>query len=167
VNAAEGPIGAGLRKLESAPRVTFCGYCGERPDGSTGTESRICPRCKMGLLLQTPRNLAPRSSDPFVVTDGQMRLRAVSELAERVLGVSEVEAVDRSLDEFLVPAETTPAAAARLRATLCEVAVSPYGSNSPGAAVLRPRDTYGVRHGVRIVPCEPGPAALIVFEEAL
>jgi PAS domain-containing protein len=121
----------------------------------------------MGLLLQTPHNLAPRSSDPFVVTDGQMRLRAVSELAERLLGVSEVEAVERSLDEFLVPAATSPAAAARLRATLCEVAVSPYGSHSPAAAVLQPRDTYGVRHGVRIAPCEPGPAALIVFEEAL
>ena len=119
----------------------------------------------MGLLLQAQGAIAPSTSEPFVVIDGQLRLRAVSQLAEKLVGVSELSAVGRALHEFLEPAERRPHAEAELNALLRNVAL---GSAQPrGTAVLRPRATFGVRHGVRIGRCEPGRAALIVFEEPL
>src|SRR5438270_1265536 len=90
----------------SRPQKLFCGHCGRSPaEGDAETASRVCSSCGMGLMLQAPADLAPSADDPFVVVDSSLTVCAVSRVAEKLLGVSETDAVNRHVGEFLVPAD--------------------------------------------------------------
>src|SRR4249920_3628468 len=86
------------------PLKIFCGHCGRSPDPESDVRaSRVCIKCGMGLLLQAPAETAPSPKDPFIVVDGALTICALSRQAERLLGVSETEAVNRHIADFLVP----------------------------------------------------------------
>ena len=147
-----------------AEPVAFCGYCGTRPAGDAARESRVCERCRLGLILTAAAGLAPGEGEPFVVVDELMRIRAVSRRAERLLGVTETEAVHHHLGDFLLPVEGSSDALGRLTSA---IAVASRLDAPAQRAVLRPREAFGVRYGVRIGGCAPGPAAVVVLADGL
>lgn len=144
---------------------TFCGHCGEEPEVSaTRDEStRVCSRCGMGVYLTAPAATAPSPKDPFIVVDGSLTVCALSKEAERLLDLSETEAINRHITEFLAPGETDAPASGNL-AELLTWAVR--GEASPKDIVVRPANTFGVRYWARVGPCEPSNAALLVLADA-
>jgi PAS domain-containing protein len=153
------------RDVAARPVSTFCGHCGRAPDASAEEEaqSRVCPRCRMGLLLQAPTDVAPRPEDPFIVIDSTLAVCAVSRQAERLLGVTETQAVNRHVGEFLAPAHAEPAPGENLAAM---ITASAAGDAVPRTVIVRPNGTYGVRYWARVGPCGPPRAALLVLADA-
>jgi PAS domain-containing protein len=135
-----------------------------RSSRSTGRESRVCEHCRLGLILTAGDELVPAEREPFLVVDELMRVRAVSKRAERLLGITETAAVNQHLGDFLVPVEGGAEPTGRLAAVIAAAS----NLDSPVQhVVLRPRDAFGVRFGVRLGGCAPGPAALLVLAQGL
>ncbi|HVW17856.1 MAG TPA: hypothetical protein VHB30_06365 [Solirubrobacteraceae bacterium] len=148
------------------PRVVFCGHCGRPPEDGLAPEvgSRVCRRCNLGLLIEAPESLAPKAADAFLVVDSTLSVCGLSRRAEKLLGLREVDAVDRHVTDLLVPADTgvdDPGRPHALSALLVGAASDP---GAPVASmVLRPVDEFGVRFAARIGPCGPAPSALVVL----
>lgn len=149
-----------LAGLPAAPLARFCGHCG-RPPEDPAQEGRVCERCRLGLILQAPESAAPKASEPFLVVDRTLSVCALSRKAERLLGVTETQAVNRRLTELLLPADTETGAARSLAEL---VAVAAGGAHhGPASVVVRPADEFGVRFRARIGPCGPSAGALVVL----
>ena len=148
----------------SEPTKIFCGHCGRSPqtDGEQQA-SRVCSKCGMGLLLQAPASSAPAQSDPFIVVDGSLTICALSRQAEKLLGISETEAVNRHVSDFLVPGDSENAGGQNL-ASLLSCAIR--GEVPTGNVIVRPANTFGVRYWARVGPCGPPTAALLVLADA-
>jgi hypothetical protein len=146
---------------EPRPHVLFCGHCGhaagtERP----GPSSRVCERCGLGLLIGAPPELAPGPEDPFLLVDSVLSVCGMSVLAEELLEVSETEAVNHHVNEFLVPADAEASGPGDLVNLLIHAA---RGAGEVHEVVLRPTAEFGIRHWARIGPCGPPQAALLVL----
>jgi PAS domain-containing protein len=147
------------------PLKTFCGHCGCGPEGEerVNRDSRVCDKCGLGLLLEAPAESAPGPSDPFLIVDGALNICALSREAERLLEVSETEAVNRHVAEFLVPADAETSSGESLASLL---AWATRGESPATQVVIRPTNTFGVRYWARIGPCGPPSAALLVLADA-
>src|SRR5947209_862141 len=68
-----------LEREAPAPPVSFCSHCGTRP--APGSEqlsrSRVCGTCGLGLLLESPADVAPNEGDAFLVLDRSLAVCAV------------------------------------------------------------------------------------------
>jgi PAS domain-containing protein len=162
--SAIGPLRAvGTGFAPAGPRVVFCGHCGKAPESGVLPEagSRVCDRCHLGLLLEAPQAMLPKADEAFLVVDRSLAVCALSRRAERLLGVREVEAVDRHVTDLLVPADAEAQGPHVLSALL--VAAATGADDVPAEAVLRPADEFGVRFAARIGPCGPTPGALVVL----
>lgn len=150
---------------ELTPRVVFCSHCAKVPPGGAAPEvgSRVCTSCGLGLLLEAPEALAPRPKDAFVVVDKTLSIQGLSKRAEKLLGLREIDALDRHVTDLLVPAdaESDPTRPHALSALLVAAA---SGSDDVTEAVLRPPDEFGVRFAARIGPCGPAPGAVVVLD---
>src|SRR5436853_4272570 len=98
-------------QTDAREQKLFCGHCGRAPEteltsAKADANSRVCSSCGMGLLLQAPAEFAPSPSDPFLVVDGSLTICALSRHAEELLDITETEAVNRHVGEFLVPGDT-------------------------------------------------------------
>jgi hypothetical protein len=146
------------------PDSLFCGHCGQ-PPGQTpagGKPSRVCKRCHLGLILNADAELAPTPADPFLVIDGSLTICALSQHAERLLDVSETQAINRHVSEFLVPADAEP----RPGRDLISVILMALDSEAPAREiVVRPANEFGVRLWARIGACGPPSAALLVLAD--
>lgn len=163
-DAAQTPLRVVRKGEANAPLKMFCGHCGRAPDSdAAGETSRVCSKCGMGLVLQAPAEIAPSPKDPFVVIDGALTICALSRQAEKLLGVSETEAVNRHVAEFLVPADSEGASGENLATVL---AFAARGENPSSNVVVRPTNTFGVRYWARVGPCGPPTAALLVLADA-
>jgi hypothetical protein len=152
------PVEVNERGLEV---VSFCGHCAMAPEPVVQAQpSRVCGHCGLGLVLQASADLAPRRDEPFLVIDTTLSVCAVSASAEELLDIEETKAVNKHVADFLVPADANAPSAENLLALLVEVA---SGSGEPRTAVVRPRQEFGVRYKVRIGPCGPPHAALLVL----
>jgi hypothetical protein len=140
-------------------RAHFCGHCGAPPVMLPAP--RVCGRCGLGLVLEADADHAPAPGAAFLTVDRALTVCGMSGAAEDLLCVSEVDAVNRHLAEFLVPAEAS--ASAHELATLIISAMSE--THVDAAAVVRPPDEFGVRYRVRIGSCGPPQAALLLFDE--
>ncbi len=100
--------------------------------------TRVCPRCGMGLLLSAASDVAPTREDPFLVIDGALTIRAVSERAEELLGLAETEAVNEHVLNYLAPAEAEGAGPENLVSLLARAA---SGETAAHDVVIRPRAT--------------------------
>jgi hypothetical protein len=87
----------------------------------------------------------------------------MSRHAERLLGISETDAVNRHIADFLVPGDAESPTAENLAAV---VAWAARGDAPARSVVLRPTNTFGVRYWARIGACGPPSAALIVLADA-
>jgi PAS domain-containing protein len=117
----------------------------------------------MGLLLSAASDVAPTRDDPFLVIDGALTIRAVSERAEELLGLAETDAVNQHVLNYLAPAEAEGAGPENLVALLARAA---SGETAPHNVVIRPRDEFGVRLWARVGACGPPTAALLVLAAA-
>lgn len=156
-----------LRAVEvSAPEPrTFCGYCGARPEPASVSETRVCADCGLGLLLTTDAGLAPAPHDAFVVVDAGLSVRALSRGAETLFQLAEIDIVDQTLDQLLVPADTADGARGRLHALVSGAARAPLSGADPEVEIVRPARAFGVRYRALVGRCEPGRAALLVLAE--
>ena len=149
---------------EVAPRVVFCSHCGKPPEGGVAPEvgTRVCQRCNLGLLLEAPPALAPKDREAFVVVDRTLAVQALSKRSEKLLGLREVDAIDRRITDLLVPADAEAQGPHALSALLVEAASS--STDEVTNAIVRPADEFGVRFAARIGPCGPTPGALVVLD---
>ena len=141
--------------------VLFCGHCGRAAAiDIAAPASRVCGRCELGLLIGAPADLSPASSDPFLLVDSTLSVCGMSALAEELLGLVETEAVNRHINELLVPADAEGSGPGDLVNLLVHAA---RGAGEIHDVVLRPTDEYGIRYWARIGPCGPPRAALMVL----
>ncbi|MEA2318329.1 MAG: hypothetical protein QOD44_2518 [Solirubrobacteraceae bacterium] len=141
--------------------VLFCGHCGTAAAiDISKPSSRVCGRCEMGLLIGAPPDLAPAPSDPFLLVDTTLSVCGMSVLAEDLLGVSETDAVNHHITEFLVPADAEVSGPGDLVNLLIHAA---RGEGEVHEVVLRPSAEFGIRHWARIGPCGPPRGALLVL----
>jgi hypothetical protein len=144
--------------VDRPPDVLFCGHCGH-PAGEASA-SRVCRRCHLGLLVGAPPTLAPRPDDAFLLVDSTLSVCGVSSVAESVLDVAETQAVNRHVNEFLVPADAETSGPGDLVNLLVHAA---RGDGEVHDVVLRPTEEFGIRYWARIGPCGPPRAALLVL----
>jgi hypothetical protein len=147
---------------DHVPDVRFCGYCGERP--VEDDEHRVCGSCDMGLMLTASGVIAPELGQASIVIDHTLAVCAVSRAAEELLGISEVDMVDRALGEVLVPAQ---AEGAGLESLVAAVMTAAAWGEAPQRAVVRPAGEWGIRYAVRIGACGPPRAVLLVLDDDL
>jgi PAS domain-containing protein len=144
-------------------RIPFCSHCGKPPEGGVAPEvgSRVCTKCNLGLVVEAPESVAPKANDAFLIVDKSLAVHAVSRRAEKLLGLREVDAVDRHVTDLLVPADAEAQGPHVLSALLVAAAA---GAEDAEGVVLRPVDEFGVRFQARIGPCGPAPGALVVLD---
>ncbi len=70
------------------------------------------------MVLQAAEDVIPDASTPFLIVDSSLTIQALSEQAERTLGVSEERAVNRHVTELLIPGDAEPNAAGSLAAAI-------------------------------------------------
>ena len=147
---------------EVRPGRLFCGHCAREPAATPQSMngSRVCEHCGLGLLLEAGTDMAPTPADPFLVVDAGQYICAVSKAGEKLLGAAEPEAVNRHLNDFIVPADLGNPASYSLSAAVVAAA---SGATDPIHIAVRPPDTFGVRHWAKIGSCGPPSAALIVI----
>jgi hypothetical protein len=119
----------------------------------------VCGECGLGLLLETRLDAAPAPDEAFLVVDHALLVQAMSDRAQKLLAVSEEDAVNRPVASLLVGADTGTESASLAGA----VVTAASGSGEPLTAFVRPWNTFGVRLQARIAPCGPPRAALIVL----
>jgi PAS domain-containing protein len=156
----------GLRAVTPAEAVetrAFCGHCGLEPDPAHATAgaTRVCRHCDFGLVLEAAADVAPGPDHPFLVVDNRMAICALSEAAERLLGVDETTAVNRHLGEFLLPADANASGGESL---IEFVLTAASGGGRVERVRVRPLGVFGVRFNARIGRCGPAPSAIVVLE---
>jgi hypothetical protein len=148
-----------------APLVAFCSHCGTRPArslaGTSAAPSRVCASCGLGLILESPADVAPSAGDAFLVLDHSLAVCAMSEAAERLLAASEPDVVNRHVSDLLMPAGAEEKNGTGLSAAVAWAARGDLGTRT---AVVRPANTFGIRLTARIGSCGPPRAALLVLE---
>jgi hypothetical protein len=142
-----------------AERVHFCGHCGRQPDEAP--DSRVCPSCGLGLLLETTSEAAPGEGGAFLLIDSTMAVCGVSAAAEELLATRETEAVNHHLTELLVPADAEAQGPANLAVAVTWAA---RGDGEIRRTFVRPAKTFGVRLKARIASCNSPDAALVVLD---
>ncbi len=106
----------------------------------------------------------PGPRDAFVVVDSSLLVQAMSERAQRFLGINEELAVNRPIAELLVPADAEAQGPTGFAAAIVQAA---DGEDRDTAhSFVRPRNTFGVRMRTRIATCGPPRAALVVLDDS-
>jgi PAS domain-containing protein len=149
---------------DAAPEWTwFCGHCAvPSPTGAPPAPySRVCSECGLGLLLETLSGAVPEPDEAFLVVDSSLLVQGLSRRAEKLLGLSEELAVNRLVSDLLVVADADPSKPSAFAEAITDTMTS---EPQVGRAFVRPWNTYGVRMRVRIAPCGPPRAALLVLE---
>lgn len=121
----------------------------------------MCGACGLGLILESPADVAPKAGDAFLVLDRTLSVCAVSQAAERLLATSEPDAVNRHITNLLMPAEAEENGGEGLSLA---VAWAARGAGATRTTIVRPANTFGIRLTARIGPCGPPRAALLVLE---
>lgn len=145
-------------------RTRFCSRCGRLSDvhethaDQLGFE-RVCSHCGMGLLLTCASGVMKAPKAAFVVATRELKVSAVSEAGERILG-SEASLLGSSLLNSL----SSPAGDDELTFAVSQAALGareavrlPITTASPEAR------RYGPLRAA-IASCEPPRAALLVLE---
>jgi diguanylate cyclase (GGDEF)-like protein len=144
------------------PQVRFCGHCGDRP--TEATDTRVCVRCGLGVLISASAEMAPERGDAFLILDQNMCVAALSKGAQALLGVGENWALDRHIDEFLIPAAPRGNEANMIGAMLAR---SDREHTTAQHLDVRMRTSNGetVPFRVRLGACGPPAATLIVVAD--
>jgi len=120
----------------------------------------VCQSCGLGLLLEARADVVPTERDAFLVIDSSLLVQAMSRRAQVLLALTEEEAVNRPVSELLV----SPDAETEGNPLALAITGAASGHGEPVNTFVRPWNTFGVRMRVRIAPCGPPRAALLVLE---
>ncbi len=113
------------------------------------------------MLLETRADAVPGPDDAFVVVDARLLIQAVSREAQRLLAISEEDAIDTPVSELLICADAESPNRTGFAAAIADAA---QGREPETArSFVRPWNTFGVRMRAKIAMCGPPRAALIVF----
>jgi hypothetical protein len=148
--------------VEAKPQVQFCGHCGQAPPTPMAARSRVCALCGLGVVITAAEDVAPRKGESFLIVDRQLKLCGLSRGAEKLLEVSEPDAVHRHICDVLEPADAEAGQGDELLQRIIDGA---GGSAAPQSIVVRPAGEYGVRYAARIGSCGPPAGSLIVFAD--
>lgn len=148
------------------PWLWFCGNCAAPSPNAAppAPHARVCSSCGLGLLLETRQDAIPSDRDAFLVVDSSLLIQAMSQEAQRFLGLSEQEAVNKPIAALLVPADAEAQGPTGFAAAVAQAADGQDPETS--RRVVRPWNTFGVRMRARITTCGPPRAALIVLEDS-
>ena len=146
------------------PDVLFCGHCGQAPPTPMAARSRVCALCGLGVVISAPESVAPAPKTAFLIVDGSLSLCALSDRAEKLLGLEEPDAVHRHVGEFLEPAD---AEAGRGDELLRAIIAAAGGVDGPRTVVVRPTGEFGVRYTAKIGRCGPPAGALLVIGDGV
>jgi hypothetical protein len=115
------------------------------------------------MLLETRADAVPTDHDAFVVVDSRLLIQALSREAQRLLAVTEEDAIDTPVSELLMPADAETANRTGFAAAIADAAqgLEPAMARS----FVRPWNTFGVRMRAKIAICGPPRAALIVLDD--
>lgn len=152
-----------LRERDTAPagpEASFCTRCGRPPAAEAA--ARVCEHCGLGVILSAPADSVPGAGEAFLVIEPTLTVGAVSEAAERKLGVSETKTVNRPVSELL-SAPDAEGGGPGLASVLTWAA---RGDGSPRELTVRPTRMFGVRYRARVGRCGPPSAALLVLADA-
>jgi hypothetical protein len=74
-----------LARTDASPRlaVHFCTHCGALTESAP---QRVCAACGLGVVLSCAPGVLPRAGAAFLVVKSDLRISAVSEAAQQVLG---------------------------------------------------------------------------------
>jgi hypothetical protein len=164
VSAARHLHVVGTPAVAPAPQVQFCGHCGEAPPTPMAARSRVCALCGLGVVVSAAADIAPKPGESFFIIDRMLKLCALSEGGEQLLGVDEPTAVHRHVGEFLEPADVEGRERDALHVAIVEAA---GGISAPQTMVVRPVNEFGVRYAARIGACGPPLGALVVLSDDL
>jgi hypothetical protein len=138
----------------------FCSHCGYPVSrGGRDRAERICPRCKLGMLVFAPAGDEPQYGDSFVIVDERLALRAVSRHAEVMLLVPEPAGVGVPLGAFLSSGDGDR----HLRALTELVELAVAGTSPNHRVALRRVGSPELRLRGRVTSCGPPPSALLVL----
>jgi hypothetical protein len=143
----------------------FCGYCaapapGNMPPPPSG---RVCSACGLGMMLETRADALPADRDAFVVVDSRLLIQALSRDAQRLLAVTEEDAIDTRVSELLMPADAETSSGTGFAAAIADAAQGLEADVT--RSFVRPWNTFGVRMRAKIAMCGPPRAALIVLDD--
>jgi diguanylate cyclase (GGDEF)-like protein len=147
--------------VKEVRRVRFCGRCGQR--SPLVTSGRVCVKCGLGTLMLAPEDMAPTSREAFLILDEHLAVGAVSRRAESLLGVSESDALDRHIDDLLVPAATGGARVGTVGAVIAP-ALATADSRHVEVRLARAENGDGP-YRARIGSCGPPTGTLVVFTD--
>lgn len=94
------------------------------------------------------------------MVDNGLLVQGLSRKAETLLDVTEAMTINRPISQLLVPAD----AEAQASSGLASMVASAIATNEALETIVRPWNTFGVRLRVRVAPCGPPQAALLVFQ---
>jgi hypothetical protein len=115
----------------------------------------------LGVVLRTRADAAPGTDAAFLVADSSLIVQAVSEHAEKLLGVREVDVVNRHVAELLIQADAEAAGTVGLAQA---ITTATAGDEEPMRVFVRPASAFGIRIPARIAACGPPAAALLVLD---
>lgn len=149
-----------VQEEERAPAasVAFCGHCGSHPH--VEMDSRVCPDCGLGLILEAAADVAPAAGDAFLVFDSYLAVCAASAEAEKLLSASEMELVNRHLSDVLMSADVEAQSTSKLATAILWAT---RGDHAARRVFVRPAGTFGVRLAAEVTSCGPSSAALVVL----
>jgi hypothetical protein len=115
------------------------------------------------MMLETRADAIPTDRDAFVVVDSRLLVQALSRDAQRLLAVTEAEAIDTPVSELLMPADAETANRTGFAAAIADAAQGLEAEVT--RSFVRPWNTFGVRMRAKIAMCGPPRAALIVLDD--
>jgi hypothetical protein len=115
------------------------------------------------MMLETRADAIPTDHDAFVVVDSRLLIQALSRDAQRLLAVTEEDAIDTPVSELLMPADAETAGRTGFAAAIADAAQGREAEVT--RTFVRPWNTFGVRMRAKIAMCGPPRAALIVLDD--
>jgi hypothetical protein len=115
------------------------------------------------MMLETRADAIPTDRDAFVVVDSRLLIQALSRDAQRLLAVSEEDAIDTRVSELLMPADAETSNGTGFAAAIADAAQGLAADVT--RSFVRPWNTFGVRMRAKIAMCGPPRAALIVLDD--
>jgi hypothetical protein len=145
---------------ERSTTVRFCTRCGQQAEGAREEHAlarrRVCEGCGMGVLLTCLQSALPGAQASFFIVTASLRISAVSEAAERLLGPE-----DRLLGSYLPELLTSPTGDDKLSHAVARAALR---NREPVVLPVRGVGTTSLVEGVlaaRVSTCGPPRGALI------
>ena len=115
------------------------------------------------MMLETRADAIPTDRDAFVVVDSRLLIQALSRDAQRLLAVTEEDAIDTRVSELLMPADAETSNGTGFAAAIADAAQGLEADVT--RSFVRPWNTFGVRMRAKIAMCGPPRAALIVLND--